>query len=350
MSGLSSLSFGAVGALAVNFGSLSREIKISSQSMGVSTDYLQEMRGAANAAGVSTADLNSGMRTFGVTLNDALNKRNPVAMEMLERRGIAIHKTADGIVDVADAYDQLANSIAELKDPQAQGTLARIFGVESNLPLMRKGASEIRRLREEIKKEGGVMSPADLDRGDELSASGTRLKANIGFTADAIGNKMTPALIPFIDGLSNWSVANRDLISTAAPFAAAVATIGGAIGGAGLIGKSVWGLGALGAGGAGLGIGTWINKNIEETNHGISFGSQIYDWLHPNEGKGSGIKPIRRTGAAPGFAGLESRYGLPRGVLDSVWRAESGRGAQCFRLLALKVISVSWMPRPLNME
>lgn len=51
-------------------------------------------------------------------------------------------------------------------------------------------------------------------------------------------------------------------------------------------------------------------------------------------GAPSGIKPTRRPSSTPGsstdaqalFAGLEATYGLPSGLLDKMWKQESGRG------------------------
>lgn len=49
-----------------------------------------------------------------------------------------------------------------------------------------------------------------------------------------------------------------------------------------------------------------------------SLGGAIYDWLHPNGDS--------RTKAKTLFPYLEKHYGLPPGLLDSVWRQESDRG------------------------
>ena len=90
---------------------------------------------------------------------------------------------------------------------------------------------------------------------------------------------------------------------------------------AGLFGR-IGLVGAAGIGGYELGkhlIAPGIDDVVSAaTGRKNSLGGAVYDWLHPGGNN--------RTKSRVLFPYLEKHYGLPSGLLDSVWRQESDRG------------------------
>src|SRR5260363_320773 len=112
--------------------------------------------GAAQAAGLSAQALDGGLKSLGESLEDALYGRNARALVTLNRLGIGIHKTAAGAIDTKRALLDLSSVIAQIKSPQVQGLVARTFGVESLLPLLRQGAEAIEAYQKRVAELGGV--------------------------------------------------------------------------------------------------------------------------------------------------------------------------------------------------
>ena len=110
----------------------------------------------------------------------------------------------------------------------------------------------------------------------------------------------------------------------------------GALGSAGNLAMLLGRLGLVGAAGAGaFELGRWIGEKTGLDGVMGSFGSKIYDWTHagynPNGMPAGAASPGGAAGAPAGgaaalFAGLERQFGLPTGLLDSLWAQESGRG------------------------
>lgn len=204
----------AIAELAKRWGDLGLKITNASLAMGVSADTLQGLRAAAQVSGVSADALTSGMKTLGDTLEDALYGRNQDALLMMNRLGIGIKRTADGAVDSTAAFDDLATAISRIKNPQVQGLVARTFGLEEALPLLRKGKEGIAELQEEMRRSGAVMSGPALQAALGYQQAMARLDIATGGLKNTIGSALIPAMQPVIEKMTEWIMVNRKLIAT----------------------------------------------------------------------------------------------------------------------------------------
>jgi hypothetical protein len=219
-----------IAMLAEQWARLGFEVARTSETLGLSSSMLQGLRGAAELAGVSSAELTSGVKSLGDTMEDALYGRNQQALAVLNKLGITIHKTADGAIDSARGMMDLADAIAKIKSPQVQGLVARQFGVEALLPLLRKGSAAIAEYQRKAAELGAVMTPAQIARAEQFGIAIKMLELAGQGLKNTIGDALIPAFQPLIEQLTAWISLNRTAIGEkvgkwAKDFAAWIASI-----------------------------------------------------------------------------------------------------------------------------
>jgi hypothetical protein len=205
-------SIAGIAALATEWGHLGFEIGNTATNLGVTTSDLQSLRGAAELAGVSSESLTGSLQSLGDTLNDAKWGRNQGALAMMNRLGIGIHMTADGSVDAVRGFKDMANAISKIHNVQTQHLVARTFGLEAALPLLRKGAAGIEEYQRKIADFGGVSTKGGIEAAEQFGLQLKFLEAAAGGLKISIGSALMPVLMPLIDQLTKWISANRELI------------------------------------------------------------------------------------------------------------------------------------------
>lgn len=193
----------SVAALGARWGMLGYEVNRTSQRIGVSTDDLQRYRAAAGRAGVSSDAFTSALGTLGETLQDALYGRNPQALIILNKLGIGIKRNAAGVVDSVAAFRDLSLALSRIADPRVQAIVARAFGMEEALPLLRQGPEAIERLAREAEKAGQVMGGEAVAGAMKFGDALNRLKAAAEGAANATGAKLTGPFTRAMDFISS---------------------------------------------------------------------------------------------------------------------------------------------------
>jgi hypothetical protein len=203
-----------IAALATEWGRMGSEISRTASMLDMGAGKLQALRGAGALAGVGAQELEGGLKSLGDTMEDALYGRNQQALVVLNRLGVGIHKTKDGSIDAARGFRDLAGAIAATKNVQVQGLIARTFGLEAALPLLRKGPEAIEAYERKVASLGGIM-------GGEALAAAVKFKESLSFldiavqgVRNSIGEKLQPIIGPLIEQLTAWIAGNRELIST----------------------------------------------------------------------------------------------------------------------------------------
>jgi hypothetical protein len=204
----------AVAELAKRWGELGTKIGYSAQAIGISAEWLQGLRGAAQLSGLSADALTAGMKTLGDTLEDALYGRNQGALVMLNQMGITIRRNADGAVDATAAFGDLATAISRVKNPQVQALIARTFGLEAVLPLLRQGKVGVAELVEQMNRSGAVMSGPALAAARSYNESVARMDISLQGLKNTIGARLIPILQPFVEQISAWVSKNRELVAS----------------------------------------------------------------------------------------------------------------------------------------
>ncbi|WP_317201486.1 phage tail tape measure protein [Janthinobacterium sp.] len=207
-------SLAGVAALATEWGRVGSEVARTSANLGVATSDLQSLRGAAQLAGVSSESLTGGLMALGDTINDAKWGRNQGALALMRRLGIGIHMTADGSVDAVRGLKDMAAAIGNIKSVQTQHMVARQFGVEALLPLLRKGTRAIEDYQKKIDQLGGVQTPQQIAAAANFGLQLNYLDAAANGLKNTIGAALVPVLTPLIESLTAWTLKNKDLIAS----------------------------------------------------------------------------------------------------------------------------------------
>lgn len=201
-------------ALTLEWSHLGAEIGRTAQALDIQTGELQSLRGAASVAGVGAHELSGGLKSLGDTLEDALYGRNQQALVVLNRLGVGIHHTADGSIDAARGVRDLSAALAGIKNVQVQGIIARTFGLESVLPLLRQGPAAIEAYERKVAELGGVMSGQAVEAAGQFQLSLNYLSVATQGVRNSIGAQLLPILQPLVERFTEWVAANRELIAT----------------------------------------------------------------------------------------------------------------------------------------
>ncbi len=202
-------SIAGIAALASEWGRLGIETANAAVNIGVSNEKLATMQGVARLAGTSSEGLTKGLKSLGDTMQDALYGRNQQALVLMNRLGVGIHRTASGAVDAERAFSDLADAIARQSNPQTQSLIARQFGLEDQLPLLRKGSAGIEEYKRQLRELGGA-TEQQIESAAKFGQAQNRLTVAISGVGNVIQQRMIPKFQPVIEGLTNWIAKHRE--------------------------------------------------------------------------------------------------------------------------------------------
>ena len=202
-----------IAELATGWGKLGFNISKTASAIGISSDQLQNLRGAASMAGVSAGELDSGLMAIGATLEGAEFGRNQDALLMMNKFGISLHRLKDGSVDTAQGMMDISRAMYGLS-AQKQHLIAGAFGVESLFSLLQKGPAVIAAYQKSYEKAAGVMSGPAIKAAADFEIQLALLHGSIDGLKNRIGGQLIPVISPLIQQFLAWNSANKDLVAT----------------------------------------------------------------------------------------------------------------------------------------
>ena len=196
--GLLAAAGGAV-ALGVNFARTGFEVSRTSQALGVSEKYLQQLRGAFRLVGVDGDVATQTVASLGRTLQDARFLRDPKALQVLRQLGIGI-PMKNGIVDQAAALDAISSEMAKITDPQVRAKLAEVLHIPQDaIPALLGGAAAMAKLRAKAQELGVVIEDSGIQKANEFTTSLNLLKVAAEGAGNSLGSKFLPPMAQVID-------------------------------------------------------------------------------------------------------------------------------------------------------
>jgi hypothetical protein len=222
-------SIAGIAALASEWGRLGIEVTNAAANIGISTERLSTMQGIAKLAGTSSEGLTKGLKSLGDTMQDALSGRNQQALVLMSRLGVGIHRTADGAVDAERAFSDLADAIARQSNPQTQSLIARQFGLEDQLPLLRKGSAGIAEYKRQVRELSGV-TEEQIQSAAKFGQAQGKLNVAIGGIGNVIQQRLIPRFQPVIEGLTNWIAKHREAAANVTELGVSLAIVAGIAG------------------------------------------------------------------------------------------------------------------------
>ena len=219
-------SIAGMGALVARFSELGNTAAITGQRLGLPTDRLTALRGAARLAGASAEDLDGGLGSLDEKLRGAAFGRDAGAAQMFNQLHVNFGSARDGARGAADALGDVAEGIKNLKDRGAQTRAAQLLGLENLLPLLVKGREGIQSLSAESARLGAVITPEMAERAKALHTSFAGLSEAVDGVENRLGDKWGQAIKPYVDGTANWIANNKTLADSYAEIGAAIMSLG----------------------------------------------------------------------------------------------------------------------------
>lgn len=183
--------------------------------VGVSTDALQQYGFAATQTGSDVGSLTFALLMLEDKIGDAMINASGEGAKAFAKYHIAIRDAKGSLKDTGSLFEEVADKIADTKDPAKQVTIAMdLFGRQGRalLPLLKQGKDGIAELKEEFAALGGGMSKEAIDASKKYVEQMHRLDAaNQGLTGQ-IGVILLPVLGRLVDWVTKGSVAMRDLV------------------------------------------------------------------------------------------------------------------------------------------
>lgn len=284
----------------------------------------QALKFAGAQVGVSGETMAAGI----VSMNQAI-RANPGLIGFLESLGVSTRgrKTPDIFLDFIDATKNYG--------PEVANQMAAMFGIDAQtLQLLQEGSAEIRKqmaLREQMAKSAGVDTEAAAEAGKKYAQVIREITERLGVLKDVASLALLPLFQDMAKEFDGFLVRLTNVIGS-------IKTLQDL--------KDRFLLGAKRTLEE-YGFGTKPAPTVGDAKPGLLDQAQsVVQGKYEDFMRWGGSKKFASAGAGAGrgyvnpapvegqgnegasslFARLEAQYGLPAGLLDRVWKQESGRG------------------------
>jgi hypothetical protein len=190
--------------------------------IGLAVEAFQELRFAAESAGVSNTAFTSSMERFSKRLGEAAQGTG-AAVRALDEMNLSATALAE--LGVEGAFEVIADQIAAIEDPtQRAAQAAALFGREgvAMVNMLRQGSDAIRTTREEARAMGAVIGEDVVRDAEALEDELGRLKAVISAQFSEALIEAGPLLIEFAEGIANIARAVNNAVSQISDFVSGI--------------------------------------------------------------------------------------------------------------------------------
>lgn len=199
------LSAGAITAAVKNSIAFADSIDKAAERAGFGAQALQELRFAADQVGVSTQQLDDGLRRFTRRIGIFVAEGGGPAAKTLERLGIAV-KTASGEVRSSEAiFTDVVSALEGVQSAAERSAIAaQLFGDDAGPQLrllLDQGAAGIRNLREEAQDIGAVLSEDIIDNAVQAQDDLAKLTSVVKVQLTAALVELAPVLSKAANGV-----------------------------------------------------------------------------------------------------------------------------------------------------
>ena len=192
------------------------EVVKGSKAAGLGTDAYQRLSFAAKISGTNIKAIAIASKTVARGLNDAATKGTGPMVEGLELVGLRIEDVID--LPFEQQLGVFADAISGL-DTESEKLAASQLLLGSRAgpqlaTLLAEGSEGIKALGDEAARTGGVLGGEALKKSAEFQDSIVRLKTSVGGIVNVIATDLAPMVQEMIDGFKEWTLNNRELITT----------------------------------------------------------------------------------------------------------------------------------------
>lgn len=184
------------------------------QSVGLSTEALQEYQYAAELSGLENETMNMSLVKLSRTMLEAKDGTE-TAVATFNRLNIKVTDSNGKLLSSDAVLTQVADRFKVMKDGTEKSALAmELFGRSGArlIPLLNSGSIGINELRQEARALGFVMSEEDAKAAEEFKDNLERLQAIGRGLRILIGKDLIPVINELAINFRKWILANKELI------------------------------------------------------------------------------------------------------------------------------------------
>ena len=198
LSGAAAGVLGTVGGLAVKAGQTADDLNTLAKQTGISTEELQKMQYAADLIDVPVDTITGSLRKLKKNMTST-SKDTQAAWEQL---GVTLKDDVTGeFRNIDDVFYDTIQGLSEIDNETERDIVAmQLFGKSADelAGILDDGGEALKRLGEEAKNKGVIISQEDLDAANEMNDSLDRLKAEATGTFAQLGTEVAQMLLPYI--------------------------------------------------------------------------------------------------------------------------------------------------------
>ncbi len=175
--------------------------------LGLTTDALQELRIAGEAAGVSQQTLDMAMQRFGRRLAEA-RQGSGEAAGALEEMGIALLDLDGNARSIEDVLDDVADSMSGMENQTDRNRIAmRLFDSEgvALVNMLRDGSAGLDEMREAARASGAVMEESVIRQAEEAQTQLDLMSRVISANLSVALMELAPLLIGGMEMLTGMA-------------------------------------------------------------------------------------------------------------------------------------------------
>lgn len=171
-------------------------LEMQAQTIGMSTDALQQWHLAAELSGLTAGQLDAAM----MRLSRTAGGKGGQALAAL---GVQATDAHGKVKPMEELMESVADKISKIDDPTKRAEAAtKLFGKTGAklIPFLSEGKEGIKKMREEMKLLGGGMSEDFIKRAKEMGDNAKRLS----FAWDSLKYRVVDLLIPAFEKIIHW--------------------------------------------------------------------------------------------------------------------------------------------------
>ena len=195
---------GALTTMAVKAGIAADDLNTLSATTGLSTETLQKFQYVSDLIDVSMSTLSGSLSRLTRNMGNARDG-NLQTQEAFSKLGVSITNVNGNLRDNEDVFNEAIKALGNIEDAtERDATAMRLFGrsAQELNPLIMGGADDLKRLGEEAKAAGLIMSQEALDDINEFNDEIDILKATTKATGMQLGTTVGKVLLPALQSLS----------------------------------------------------------------------------------------------------------------------------------------------------
>jgi TP901 family phage tail tape measure protein len=234
-----------------------------SKRTGVAVEDLSALAYAADMSGTDIGTLENSLRFLAQGIGDAANETG-TAKDAFEKLGISVTDTEGNLRPTVDVMKEAATALGEVGSETEKVALATdMFGSRYGtqlLPMLREGGQGIEDLMNKAHDLNIVISTESAIGAADFNDRMSELQSSLAATGRAIGDTLIPALIPFIEKLteimvkvSEWTEKNPKLVETIGKIGIVLAVGGPVLIGLGYLTQAIKAIGTISAVGSPIG-------------------------------------------------------------------------------------------------